>query len=121
MRIPLILLAFLAALAPSAAAAGPAEPQTRAREARIPFVNFGAIRTFRTAGEEVLYLQDRRRNWYRAELAGRCPGIEGALRIGVDSRFGSTLDSGSILIVEGRRCPILSLARSAAPPRRPRN
>jgi uncharacterized protein DUF6491 len=120
MRTTPILLACLAALA-SPAAAGPAEPRSRPQEVRIPFVNFGAIRTFRTAGEDVLYLQDRRRNWYRAELAGRCPGIESALRIGLDSRFGSTLDSGAILIVEGHRCPVLSLVRSAEPPRRPRN
>ena len=39
-----------------------------------------------------------------------------ALRIGVDTRFGATLDNSSSLIVDGERCPILSLVRSAEPP-----
>ena len=114
---------LLAALAPAAAgaAAHPAEPPARPAEARIPFVSFGSIRTFRTAGEDVIYLQDQRRNWYRAELTGPCPGIERALRIGVDSRFSSTVDNSTTLIVDGQRCPIHSLVRSAEPPRRPRN
>jgi len=98
-----------------------ADPPARAPEARIPFANFGSIRTFRTAGEDVIYLQDTRRQWYRAELGGPCPGIERALRIGVDSRYSSTVDNSTTLIVDGQRCPIHSLVRSAAPPRRPRN
>lgn len=118
MRLALLTLA-LAAGAP--AMAQPDSPLQRPEEARIPFVSFGSIRTFRTAGEDVIYLQDTRRNWYRAELSGPCPGIERALRIGVDSRFGSTVDSGSTLLVDGQRCPIHSLVRSEKPPRRPRN
>ena len=117
MRLALLILA-LAAGAP--AVAQPDAPRQRPEEARIPFVNFGSVRTFRTAGEDVIYLQDTRRNWYRAELSGRCVGIEQALRIGVDSRFGSTLDNSSTLIVDGRRCPIHSLVRSGTPPRRQR-
>jgi len=116
---PALLILALAAAAPAMAA--PEAPRPRPQEARIPFVGFGSIRTFRTAGEDVIYLQDTRRNWYRAELTGPCPGIERALRIGVDSRPGSTLDSGSTLIVDGQRCPIHSLVRSEKPPRRPRN
>ncbi len=118
MRLALLTLA-LAAGAP--ALAQPDSPRQRPAEARIPFVSFGSIRTFRTAGEDVIYLQDTRRNWYRAELTGPCPGIERALRIGVDSRFSSTLDNSSTLIVDGQRCPIHSLVRSEKPPRRPRN
>ena len=118
MRLTLLVL-ILAAAAP--ATAQPDAPPQRPQEARIPFVNFGSVRTVRTAGEDVLYLQDTRRNWYRAELTGPCPGIERALRIGVDSRFSSTLDNSSTLIVDGQRCPIHSLVRSEKPPRRPRN
>ena len=118
MRLAFLTLA-LAAGAP--AMAQPDSPPQRPEEARIPFVSFGSIRTFRTAGEDVIYLQDTRRNWYRAELSGPCPGIERALRIGVDSRFSSTLDNSSTLLVDGQRCPIHSLVRSEKPPRRPRN
>jgi hypothetical protein len=116
MRHAMLILAGLTA-APALADKPPIRPE----EVRIPFVQFGAIRTFRTAGEDVIYLQDRRRNWYRAELNGPCPGIERALRIGVDSRYSATLDNSSTLLVDGQRCPIQSLVRSAEPPRRPRN
>ncbi len=117
-----LLIAIAGLSAPVLAAAPPPDgPSPAAREVRIPFVQFGAIRSFRTAGEDVIYLQDRRRNWYRAELNGPCIGIERALRIGVDSRYSATLDSSSTLIVDGERCPIQSLVASAEPPRRPRN
>jgi Family of unknown function (DUF6491) len=119
MRLVLPILALAAAAMPADAA--PDAPAPRAEEARIPFVGFGSIRSFRTAGDDVLYLQDMRRRWYRAELSGPCHGIEAALRIGVDTRFSSTLDNSGTLIVDGRRCPIHSLVPSEEPPRRPRN
>lgn len=108
---------LLAALAASPAAGrSPAEA-----EVRIPFVQFGAIRTFRTEGDDIVYLEDRRRNWYRATLNGPCLALPMAVRLGVDRRYGSTLDNTSTLVVDGERCRIHSLVRiAAAPPRRRR-
>jgi hypothetical protein len=102
------------------AAAGPAPPQPD--EARIPFVGFRTIHTFHPVGDDVVYLQDVRRNWYRATLNGPCINLPHALRIGVDTRFsGDTLDNSSTFIVDGERCPIHSLVRSDPPPPRPRH
>jgi hypothetical protein len=42
------------------AAAGAAPPQPA--EARIPFVGFRTIHTFHPVGDDVVYLQDTRRN-----------------------------------------------------------
>jgi hypothetical protein len=119
MRHVFLLLALAAAPAPATPPAPASASAPAAEEVRIPFPRFG-VRSFRTVGDDVVYLQDRRRDWYRAELAGSCVGLPMALRIGVDSRFGDVLERGSTLIVDGDRCTVSSLVRSAAPPPRPR-
>jgi len=96
-----------------------AGPPSAEREVRIPFVQFGAIRGFHADGDRVVYLQGRRRIWYRAELNGPCINLPHALRIGLDQRYSSTLDNSSSLLVEGERCRIVSLVQ-ADPPRRRR-
>lgn len=117
MKRAILIFASLAASAPGLAAAPeppPATPQTE--EARIPFSR--TIRNFRTFGDDVVYLQDRQRNWYRATLSGVCIGLPMALRIGFETRYGAALDNSSTLLVDGERCPIHSLVRSGEPPRR---
>ena len=113
-RLALPLLALFAA-APALAAPPPAD-----EEVRIPFVQFGAIRSFRAEGDDVVYLQGIRRIWYRATLYGPCRNLPWALRIGLDTRYGTTLDNSSSLIVEGDSCRIMSLVRADPPPRRRR-
>jgi len=105
------LLAILLALQPTAGVP-PVE------EARIPFASFRSIRTFHPVGEDVVYLQDQQRSWYRADLTGPCFNIGTAVRIGLDTRPGDTIDNTSSFIVDGERCPIHSLVRSG-PPSRP--
>jgi hypothetical protein len=117
MRRLLLPLLALAAAAPAALAQPPAPAD---REVRIPFVQFGAIRNFRNVGDDVVYFQGRRRMWYRATLNGPCINLPRALRIGLDTRYGDTLDNTSSLIVEGESCRIVSLVRGDPPPRRRR-
>ncbi|HEX8526723.1 DUF6491 family protein [Allosphingosinicella sp.] len=113
-------IAFLAAAASFAAPQAEAAPRGPpvAEEARIPFVQFRGIRDFRAEGRDLLYLQDRSRNWYRAELMGPCIGLPWARAIGVDTRGDSSFDRFSTLIVEGERCAISSLTRTSEPPPR---
>lgn len=112
------LLAALAVAGPACAAppsAGPSE------EVRIPFAQFGAIRSFHSAGDEIVYLQGNHHLWYRATLNGPCMNLPHALRIGLDTRFnGDVLDNSSSLLVDGESCRIVSLIRSDPPPRRRR-
>ena len=115
----MLALALAAAFAASASAAAPPPPE-RAEEVRIPFVDFGSIRTFRPVGQETVYLQDRRRNWYRATLNGPCLSLPAAIRLGIDNRYSHVLDNTSTFIVDGERCPIHSLVRSGPPPKRRR-
>jgi hypothetical protein len=106
----------------AAAAAGPtlaAPPAAERAEASIPFVGQPrSIRSFRAVGDDLLYLQDRRGRWYRAELGGPCIGLSWANVIGYDTRGSLSLARGNSVLVEGQRCMIVSLTRSEAPPRK---
>ena len=113
-----LILAALSAAVLAAPAAAQAPRADQAEEVRIPFVRFGGIRDFRAEGRDLLYLQDRSRNWYRAELMGPCIGLPWARAIGVETRGTSSFDRFSMLIVEGERCLISSLTRVAGPPPR---
>jgi hypothetical protein len=104
------------------AAAQPAPP--REPEARITFPGRTTIRTFHPVSNDVVYIQHRNRQWYRAELYGPCFGLRHALGIGVVTRGAvGVLDRYSDLIVDGERCKVASFVKSGPPPERrgPRN
>lgn len=109
--------ALLAAAVPAfAAAPAPSAPATE--QVRIPLARF-TIRNFHPVGDDVVYLEGTRRQWYRAELAPRCYELQSALHIALDTRFnGDTLDNSSSLIVGHERCRIISLTRAEGPPPR---
>ncbi|HYD38986.1 MAG TPA: DUF6491 family protein [Allosphingosinicella sp.] len=108
MTASLLLAAALAAPSP------PAEAQ-----ASIPFVSHPrAIRSFNAPSDDLVYLQDRRGRWYRAEIGGPCVGLSWANVIGYDTRGGLSLARGGSILVEGQRCMIVSLTRSEPPPRK---
>jgi hypothetical protein len=115
-----ILLPLLAALAAAPAIASTAAPQApRGEEVSIPFANHArSIRNFEAPSDDVLYLQDRQRRWYRAELAGACFDLRWAHAIGYDTRGRLSLDQGSHILVGRERCTIISLTRSEGPPRK---
>ena len=115
-----LLLPAIAALLSAAvpAVAGPSTPQPE--QVRIPLASF-TIRSFHPYGDDVVYLEGPRRQWYRAELAPRCFELQSAIRIALDTRFnGNTLDNTSSLIVGRERCRIVSLTRADGPPPRRR-
>lgn len=115
----IMMTAALLAL-PAAAAAAQRTDAAIGQEARIAFPNNATIRTFRAAGRDTVYIQDRARRWYRASVVGPCFELPFAQAIGVDTRGARTLDRFSALIVEGERCPLVSFVRVAGPPERPR-
>jgi hypothetical protein len=117
-----ILLPLLAATIAAPAVAAQAEPahhhsDAQAEQARIPFAGL-RIRNFRADGQDVVYIEDQRRNWYRAELFGPCSGLPFANAIGIDTRGTSSFDRFSAIVVRGERCQLKSLTRSAEPPKR---
>ncbi len=105
-------------LAAAAAAPASAEAPERAAQASIPFANHRhAIRNFEAPSDEIVYLQDRRRRWYRVDV-GHCFGLKWAQSIGYDTRGGINLDSFGAILVDGHRCPIVTLTRCQGPPRK---
>lgn len=108
----------VATLWATGALAGAAAPQQlKKEEVSIPFVQYRSIRDWQADKDKGLWIQDLRRNWYYAELMQPCIGLDWAWHIGFDTRFGSSLDKFSSIVVprEGR-CQITSLTRSDAPP-----
>jgi len=114
-----VTAALLAAAVP--AVAGPSAPSApQPEQVRIPLASF-TIRGFHPDGDDVVYLEGTRRQWYRAELAPRCWELQSAIRIALDTRFnGNMLDNSSSLIVGRERCRIVSLTRADGPPPRRR-
>jgi hypothetical protein len=114
-----LIFALAAGLALAASAgAAPAPPPAPGEEVRIPFANMGGIRNFHAEDDDVVYLQDYRWHWYRAQLVGTCPELSWAMRIGIDTRGTTMFDRYSSLLVNGERCQLGSLTRSGPPPPR---
>lgn len=88
-------------------------------EASIPFVNLDStIRTWQADGQDGLWIQDARKQWYYARTYGYCEGLEFASRIGLKTGTLNTLDRFSSIIVPGYdRCALKSLVKSDAPPK----
>jgi hypothetical protein len=97
------------------AAAAPGHAPSPDQEVRIPFADFGGVRSFESYQDDVVYLEDRHRNWYKAELIGPCFGVNWAFRLGIDTRGSPDFDRFSRLIVGDERCTIGSLSRSEKP------
>jgi hypothetical protein len=108
-RLAIAALAALA-IAPAAASAD-----------SIPFVSMNGITNWTTVGDDTLYLKARDDRWYRADLAGPCFGLPTAFAIGVRTFGDDTFDSSSSIIVDGERCPVMSVTRVAGPPTSPRH
>ena len=106
----------------SASAATPligASPAAPGKDVSVPFANDGNIDDFRSDGDEAVYLEVNGFDWYHAQLLGSCNRLPYAQHIAVETRGTGTLDKFATLIVDGQRCPLTSLVRSAPPPKSP--
>jgi hypothetical protein len=90
-------------------------------ETSIAFPNYGAIRNFEADGNDGIWLEDRQRRWYYAEIIGGCRDLNFAQAIGFDTRGAPTFDKFSSIIVRGDKCPLTSLVTAEKPlPRKER-
>ncbi len=99
----------------------PASASTFAQEqkpeqARINFVNLGGIDDWHADGDKGLFIKGRNRQWYHAELMGRCIGLDFATHIGFVSEPDGSFDKFSAIMVDHRECQVVSLVKSDAPP-----
>lgn len=100
------------------AASNSASAQAQARsDASIPFVNHGGVRDWKSVGDDVIYVQDAHRNWYRATLMGPSPDLPFATAIGFETRGLDRLDRFSSILISGRRYAIKSFTTSGPPPK----
>ena len=85
-------------------------------EASIPLADSVGIRSFTPDGDSALWIQGQDRQWYRAELMGRCWGLDSAVKVGFVTKGVGSLDKFSQIVVDGAKCQISSLTTSAPPP-----
>ena len=85
-------------------------------EASIPFADSVGIRDFKPDGDKALWIQGQDRQWYRAELMGKCWGLDSALKVGFVTKGVGSLDKFGQILVDGSKCQISSLTTSAPPP-----
>jgi hypothetical protein len=102
------------------AAGGPSYNATGlgAEETSIPFARMdSSIHDWQADGQNGLWVQDGRRDWYYAKLLGPCYGLDWANAIGIEPR-GSQLDKFGFVLVprERSRCQFTSFRRSDPPP-----
>ncbi len=92
-------------------------PQTSpAPQATIRFARQGGIDNWTVVDEKTVYVQDRERQWYRADLMGHCIGLRFAQRIGFKFEVDGSFDKFSSIHYDRQTCPLTSLTKSDPPP-----
>jgi hypothetical protein len=107
-----------AAFGVAASAAGAAEPAAKITEAQILFADHGGIQDWRALDDKGLYVRGQNRQWYYATLFSSCFGLSTANGIAFVPSPGGGFDKFSAIIVEGNKCPVVSLVKSDPPPRK---
>ena len=96
------------------AEARPAEAAPALVDASIPF---GLIRDWHADGDRGLWVQSNSRRWYYARFMGTCTGLNFATSLGFDTRFQSSFDRWSSVLVPGYGpCVIQTFSTSDGPP-----
>jgi len=88
-----------ALLAGAAALPAAAEPR-----AVIHFANHGGIEDWRARGNEALYIESRRDEWFKATFFGACFGLPFTETIAFVTEHDGSLDKFSSVLVDGQRC-----------------
>ena len=118
-----LALSLAALLLPLSAAAAD-EPEASREigvEASIAFPAYGTVRNFEADGDDGIWIEDQRRDWYYATLTGYCPDLGFVESIAIDTRGTSRLDKFGAIIVKGQRCSFTSFVTAEKPlPRKER-
>ena len=118
-----LALSLAALLLPLSAAAADEAKEARAIgvDASIAFPAYGTVRNFEADGDDGIWIEDQRRDWYYARLIGFCPDLDFVQAIGIDTRGTSRLDRYAAIIVNGQRCAFTSFVTAEKPlPRKER-
>lgn len=93
------------------------EQSANTEEARIHFVDHGAIRDWHPNGDKGLWIRANHKQWYYADLMFKCNGLRFANAIGFDTGPVGSFDKFSTVVVDGQRCPVTSVVKSDPPPK----
>lgn len=101
-----------------ATAADTPKNATRAQEVSLPFVNHDAIRDWQADGQDGIWVQDVRKQWYYGKMMSPCWGLDFAVSVGFQTHNTGTLDRFGYVVVPGERerCALTSFVKSDAPP-----
>lgn len=98
------------------------ETSLKAQEASIQFLDQGSIEDWQANGEDGLWVQDKRKQWYYAKLMAPCRGLDYAVSLRFQTRSSNTFDRFSSVTVPnqvaGAPCALSSLVKSDAPPKK---
>jgi len=84
----------------------------------IAFPDQGGVRDWQAEDSDAVYLQDRQKNWFRAELISTAPDLPFVQYIGIDAGGSGRLDKFGAIYVDGRRYPFKSFEPVAGPPKK---
>lgn len=87
-------------------------------EATIPFLGHSSIRDWEANGQDGVWVQDVRKQWYYGALMAPCVGLDFATRVAFITQ-GSTLDRFARIVVPDhgyQTCTLNSFVKSEAPP-----
>jgi hypothetical protein len=86
--------------------------------AGAPFVDHAAMRDWQADGDRGLWIQAGNVRWFYAHLARVCHGLSSTNSLAFETSTLGRIDRTSVLVMpEGAKCPVQSLAPSGAPPR----
>ena len=103
-----------------AAAAAPAAAKERNGETVIPFMSSLNAVEWKAASDDSLYVRGPRGDWYFIRTMNRCSRLRSSPGIGFQTSALDQLDRHGAILVQGVRCPVESITRSAGPPRKVR-
>lgn len=82
----------------------------------IPRVDQGNIMAWQVLDARTVYLQDRARRWYRADMRGACVRLAFGGQLGFRTGPGGRLDAGSQILSRAGACTIKTLVTADGPP-----
>ena len=111
---------IVAAAAMLAGCATGAAPEPTGDQTAIPFISSLPSVEWKRVSDDAVYIRGGRGEWYLVRTSNRCTRLRTASALGFDTSALDQLDRYGALLVEGQRCPVASITRSGAPPKRAR-
>ncbi|KAF0174512.1 MAG: hypothetical protein IV086_13755 [Hyphomonadaceae bacterium] len=90
-------------------------PPTPARNVAIPFVENGAIKGWRSGGEDAILIEARSGRWYRGEFRPGCPEVRASEAVAFLTSPAGVLDHFSSVLVRDRVCRLRTLTDAPNP------